>query len=252
MNRPDIPTETTMRRRRAINWLRAYLVRRGIPRVHMFFMVTGTGLAGFLASALMLWMGFDTMWLRYGLAVLVAYGVFLGFIWLWIQYYRQQIEFDVNVVDAIDVVDGVTDVMTQVAQNRMSTGRVEPPGSMSDFDFSFDLDGDDLVVVAAILAALGVAAMVSVYLVWSAPVLLGEVMLDALLSAVLYRRLRQVERRHWIESAFVRTRFPVLLLLAVFVLAGIVMQWYAPDARSIGGVWNQYRMKQASRRSASP
>jgi hypothetical protein len=35
-------------------------------------------------------------------------------------------------------------------------------------------------------------------------------------------------------------------------LAGAVMQWYAPDARSIGGVWNQYRMKQASRRSASP
>lgn len=67
-----MPSESEVRRTRAINWLRACLVRKGVPRVHMLFMVAGTGLAGFLASALMLLLGLDTMWIRYGLAILVA------------------------------------------------------------------------------------------------------------------------------------------------------------------------------------
>lgn len=87
----------------------------------------------------------------------------------------------------------------------------------------------------AIVLALGLA-VASFYVVWLAPTLLAELMLDGVLSYALYRHFRGVERRHWLETAVRRTAWP-LGMTAVFVsLLGAAMAAYAPGAHSLGDV----------------
>ncbi|HJU39453.1 MAG TPA: hypothetical protein VJ724_07755, partial [Tahibacter sp.] len=65
-------------------------VRRAIerlesPRLQMAVIVALTGAAGFAASSLLLFAGLHAMWLRYPLAVAVAYLAFLGLLWAWLR-----------------------------------------------------------------------------------------------------------------------------------------------------------------------
>jgi len=62
------------------------------------------------------------------------------------------------------------------------------------------------------------------------------VLLDGVLSVSLYRRLRGLETRHWLETALRRTGWPFVLTAMVFSASGWAMTLYAPDARSIGDV----------------
>ena len=50
-----------------------------------------------------------------------------------------------------------------------------------------------LIVVVAVVATL---ALSSLFLVWSAPVLFAELLVDGALAAGLYRRLRRIDPRH--------------------------------------------------------
>ncbi len=74
-------------------------------------------------------------------------------------------------------------------------------------------------------------------MVWSAPAFLAEVLLDALVSVGLYRRLRALETRHWLATAVGHTWLPVLLVAAAFAVAGFLIQAHVPEATSIGGWW---------------
>ena len=113
----------------------------------------------------------------------------------------------------------------------------EGPRAGSDLDFSFDLDLDELVVLLAIFAVVASALIASIYLVVTAPVLLAELFLDGVLSAALLQRLRKVDRRHWLESAILRSVFPVFWLALVFFIAGGFFESYVPEAVSFGEVW---------------
>jgi hypothetical protein len=66
--------------------LRKHLVQRFYVRFHMSLILFSCFLAGMLANSLMLAIGISWMWLRYPLAVGVAYGAFIGGIWLWRKY----------------------------------------------------------------------------------------------------------------------------------------------------------------------
>ncbi|MBK0025116.1 hypothetical protein IAE57_02985, partial [Stenotrophomonas sp. S48] len=76
---------------------RRQLQRNGWPRQQMAVIVLLTGAAGFLAAHALRVAGVDMMLLRYPLAVLLAYGVFLLLMWLWIRW-------------RWDAVDGAPDV----------------------------------------------------------------------------------------------------------------------------------------------
>ncbi len=65
---------------------RQHLQQRGWPRLQMALIVALTGAAGFLASYLLRLAGIDAMLLRYPMAVLLAYGVFLLLVWIWIRW----------------------------------------------------------------------------------------------------------------------------------------------------------------------
>jgi hypothetical protein len=91
---------TTVDRPRLVAQISSSLSKKGYPRLQMTFIVAATGLAGFLASVLMLHFGMVKMWQRYPVAVVVSYGVFLGLLKLWILYQGRSLTQDL--LDAAD------------------------------------------------------------------------------------------------------------------------------------------------------
>src|ERR687884_566449 len=73
-------------RKEALAAIGERLQREGLPRLQMSLMLTLTCACGFLSSFVLLHLGLTRMWLRYPLAVLCAYGVFLLLLRLWLAY----------------------------------------------------------------------------------------------------------------------------------------------------------------------
>ena len=69
----------------AILHLQKRLEAQSYPRIQMGLIVAITGASGLLASFLLLLAGVTSMTLRYPLALLVAYGVFLLMLWAWLR-----------------------------------------------------------------------------------------------------------------------------------------------------------------------
>lgn len=223
-------------RKQLIERVRRRLERKSSPRFQMTLMVLATACAGFLCSFVLLQFGWRRMWLRYSVSVAAAYGVFIGLIYLWIQATRLRVR-PITDPNPLDLLDPLTRASASSFSHEPapSTGPTSQPSGILDFDLS--LDGDGLVVVIVMLLTVGVAVIASIYVITQAPTLLAEVFVDGALSVGLYRRLRSIEHRHWLDSAMSRTWIPFFWVLVFFVIAGVVMHSYAPEAVSIGGVW---------------
>jgi len=265
-------------RKRVIERVRRSLVRNGSPRLLVSFLLALTGASGFLISAVLLRLGLTSMTVRYPLAVLLAYCVFLLLLRLWLALRRTDASDLDHLADAGDVLphlfDSAASAGGEAAQatfggggdfggagagggwsggvpGNMSSsvsGSVPggaPGGSSSSMDWMpdvpdvLDVDLDDgcfwIIPIAAIVGVL----CVMFYVVYIAPVFLAEILVDALLLAGLYKRLKGVERRHWLRSCVRRTLLPALLATALFIAAGYLMGRIAPEAHSIGEFWLQ-------------
>jgi hypothetical protein len=95
-------------------------------------------------------------------------------------------------------------------------------------------DADELAIPLAALALVLGVAFASLYVVWAAPVLFAELLVDGVLSCSLYRRLRTVERRHWLKSALRRTLLPFCITAAVVAGVGAALAAHAPGATTLG------------------
>lgn len=264
----DIPRS----RDEAVGRLRHDLQTRGWPRSQMTLLVGLTGASGLLASFLLLRAGLDSMVLRYPLALLAAYGVFLLLLWLWL---RAQAEDWTEVPDpGIHLPDlglkpdrvcntptlssdqggdfgggGASASFEAPAQVHplMQRAPVQMRGSATDTSGAFDNigsvgnlgDADELVVpLLVIVLAVGLV-LSSLYVVYSAPTLLAELLLDGALSATLYRRLHGIERRHWVSTALRNTALPFVLTALLLTAVGWALQSAAPGARSLGDALHQ-------------
>jgi hypothetical protein len=234
--------------------MRARLLRQGFPRIQMFILVSLTGLAGFGASAAMLLAGIDTMALRYVLAMGVAYIVFLLLLWVWLR---------TSAADYLDPalqVGGGDDGAVGRSGSRSVGGEEDFAGGGGGFDgggasahVDFGPKGGGIeaiaekpleaigqaeeaaIPLAIVLIGVGIA-LSSLFVIWSAPLLFAEILVDALLAAGLYRRLRTLNPRHWMLAALRRTLLPFVLTTLTVAGAGWGMQAYAPEARSLGEV----------------
>ena len=231
-------------RPRLVQRLQQHLERKGWPRVQMALLVALTGGAGLLASFVLLQTGLHTMWLRYPLALGVAYLVFLGLLWLWLR------------TSASDYVDAAPGDL-HVAPDHISTpdlvsgggGDFAGGGASASFDapdttglgsvgegLGSVADADEFAIPLAVLLLAAGLTLSSLYVVYTAPVLFAELLLDGALAATLFRRLRGLATRHWIETAVNRTALPFVLTAIFLGLCGTAMQAYAPDAHSLGEV----------------
>lgn len=260
-------------RERAVEEVRKELVRRGWPRVQMSLILLLTGVSGFLVSYALLHAGLTLMSVRYPLAILAAYTVFLLLLRFWLFYHGDRSRARDADVDLVDVgVDGGLDLLGSVGRgggggdfklggggdfagagaggswgeggtSAASLSGGGGGGGGGSFLGKLDFDSDDLGALVLVLIALGLilAGLVAAfYVVYAAPALLAEVALDGLLMTGLYKRLQKVERRHWLETAIRRTLLPVVIVTVLFGVAGYLLQRAAPEAHSIGGVWSHF------------
>jgi hypothetical protein len=230
------------------------LERDSFPRLQMSLIVGVTGGAGLLVSFLLLQSGMRSMALRYPFALGVAYLVFLLLLWAWLRAKE----------DDFTDIPGLSDAVPNFNGGGYSTpfqsggggdfggggasGSFDGPTSQSFAgvdDSAGDSIGDTLgsvgdadelaIPIIAIVFALGMA-VASLYVVYLAPTLFAELLVDGVLSYTLYRHLHKVETHFWLRTAFKRTLIPFLLTAVFLAILGAAMAHYAPGARSIGDV----------------
>jgi hypothetical protein len=262
------------RRRAVVERVRERLLRTRWPRLQMSAIAALTGASGFVASWVLLRLGLDRMAVRYGIAVLVAYGVFLMLVRIWLAYHRRGLRFDADVVDSIDLVDaidllpdGTPDVPSgggsfggagasasysgpaprMLAATPSRAGSASSASSASSskasFDFSLDLDAGEAVVVVVVVAIALSVVVASIWLVLGAPALLAELLVDSALAGGLYRSMRRSatvpDLDDWWETALKKTAVPFLVVLVIAVAGGAAIQRVAPEAKSVGDVFRQ-------------
>lgn len=232
-----------LNRPRLVQRLQQRLERHGWPRVQMTLLVALMGGAGLLASFLMLQAGLHAMWVRYPLALAAAYLVFLVLLWLWLRTHASDYA---DAADAPGDMGFMLDGAALPAPTAGGGGDFGGGGASASFDapgttplgegLGSVADADGFAIpLAVVLLAIGLA-LSSLYVVYTAPVLFAELLLDGALAATLYRRLRGLASRHWIETAVRRTAVPFVLTALFLGLCGVAMQWYAPQAHSLGDV----------------
>ena len=119
--------------------------------------------------------------------------------------------------------------LAQFSANSVSPRAASPATGAADGADEFAIPVFLLVLVGAILFA-------SFSVVYSAPILFAELLLDGVLATTLYRRLKKLETTHWLQTALRRTLGPFTLVAIILGLAGVGMAVYAPGARSLGEV----------------
>ncbi len=189
------------------------------PRFWMFLIVVVAAVAGFLGSVVLLHLSLRAMWLRYGIAVILAYAVFLGLLWVTVQHYvrrkrdaAQTIEFGERAADP-------------------DPPRASDHDILDMLDLPFDLPDEGVVLIAFLAAAIAVLVAFA-YVIATAPSLMGEMVVDAGLGVTFYYGLKRVVGK---------TRSLLFYVLLFFMAAGAASHWYAPEAASIGGVVRHYQ-----------
>ena len=234
-------------RREALAQIRSRFIAGVYPRLTVLGFIGLSGGAALGVSAVLFRLGVEHMGYRYAAATIAGYAVFLLLIRLWIELWRPRESRDPGdpFLD-VPLFDGPGSGGSSAAFSGGGSGGGgasgvwEGPGEAG-LDVPVDvLDADDAwpVVVAIVVTALvlvgSVAAML--YVVYYAPVLLAEIALDAALVTGIYRRLRRQDARHWLKSAIGYTWKPAIVITVCLFVAGTVIQWAIPSARTIGDV----------------
>jgi hypothetical protein len=248
-----MPRPLHFTRSHAILRIRRRLEQDAFPRIQMGLIVGLTGAAGLLFSFLMLDAGITSMALRYPLALLAAYGFFLFLLWLWL---RTKADDYVEIPDLSGLVpSGPGEGSSAIGGGGGNfggggaSGSFDGPASLMPFEpdsaspleeaASAVSDADELAIPLIVAAcALGLA-LASLYVVYAAPILFAELLVDGALSYALYSKIKGAESPHWLGSAIRRTALPFLLTGGFVAIAGAAMAAYAPGAHSIGQVIQQ-------------
>jgi hypothetical protein len=236
-------------RREAIAHIRNRLVATGYPRVMILAILMLSGAAAFLFSAAALTAGIERMALRYPLAALVGYSVFLLLIRVWISWKRGDLHGDVPGDLLLDLpLPSVPDADVNPGSVLFAGGRSGGGGGGAAWDSSgaaarspelsdaFDVDAGELWPAIAVAVGVLAGALALAYTVYIAPVLLAEVLFDAAVVTAFYRHLRTGDKTHWARSLIRRTWIPAASLAVFLMLAGFGLQRLAPSAHSIGAV----------------
>jgi hypothetical protein len=231
------------------------LSRENYPRVLVAFFVALSGGFAFLSSFLMLRFGLESMALRYPVSLGFGYLFFLFLLWVWLRNVADSF-FDIPVSSGSSPSGGSGESLPTFKGEGGEFGGGGASGSFDDpiglvyEDGSGDLIkdvGDPLAGVAEadelaipIIVIVGAVAIASVslyfilYVIYIAPLILAEVLVDGVLSYALFRRIKDLDSPHWIQSVFRKTFWPLLITAVLVAVVGYTLSSYAPGARSIG------------------
>lgn len=245
-------------RHHEIRRIKTDLERDSFPRLQMLLLVTLTGASGFFASFVFLHAGLVEMWRRYLVSFGVAYVVFLFLLWLWLRMRASKNQGYPDLSGANGADSGSSGSSGSSSPGTFHSGKggdfggggasgsfdASPEGvsAMSDSGGSVGdalgaaAEAEEFAIPLAVLIILGTLLFSSLFMIYLAPTLFAELLVDGVLSASLYRRLRTHETRHWLQTALRHTVLPFALTAAIFSACGWLMTGYAPEAHSIWDV----------------
>ncbi len=225
--------------------------------------------AGVGASKLLLTLGLSQVLLRYPLAVIISYGVFLGLTRLWVYWVLSSslVAFassrSKQDSDASGFLNGVDFDLTSgnggggsnfsgfgggssggggASDTWASVGDVQPVASGGGggsshnwFNFNFDLDlDDDLIWVIILLIVLVTAILGSgVYLIYVAPELLPDLAVNALLASYFARAAKKADDSGWVMSALKSTWLPFVIVLLLTTGLAYTIHRACPSAHRL-------------------
>ena len=285
MTKSRSPRVTTIDpRSRALTWLRDH----GSPRLVMSLMLASTIGCGFLASVTLYKVGITAPLIRYPIAVLAAWAVFLGLVSVWVWWQRRANARTETPETARGVQQGKSakgtdwsggigggggsgggsgggggsaswgggggrfggagasdsfaDAPAQGFASGFASGSTSGSGSSGGKGGGWDLDfgGDEVGFVVLLIGIIVVAAAVFgvvFYAVYSAPTFFAELLIDGGVGTWLYKRADVAHRPDWLSTAMLRSVWPVVILLVLFVALALVMRHVAPGATTLGQAW---------------
>ncbi len=116
-------------------------------------------------------------------------------------------------------------------------------GTGGDWGFDFDGDGEFVVLLIAIAVVAAAVFGVVFYAVYSAPTFFAELLVDGGVGTWLYKRADVANRPDWLSTAVRRSVWPVVILLAMFVVLALTMRHVAPGATTLGQAWHRVQTK---------
>jgi hypothetical protein len=221
-----------------------------------------------LTTKLLLAVGVLDMWVRYLVALFVAYGTFFIGVWIWLhlspygRHLRSQRQREEDWVDAnIDLPlpsGGSVDGGFQGGGGSFDGGgasgswdavnhgvSVDFPGSSSSVGNSLgDIasvgdvgdEGGCLLVIAGILLAIVLFAIfgATAYVVYQAPAILAEVVFEVLLGSPLARGANALGSANWPAALLAKTWKPFAIIAVMAIGFALFCKVYFPDVASIG------------------
>ena len=240
----------------------AWLQKRFALRVHMTLILATTFVIGLIMTKLLVELHVMRMWLRYMLAVVIAYAGFLALIRFWLFYLGICARHDRsrNALDLGDFSDafcnlGSTPLNFSFSNVGSSAGGDWNSGASSfggggaggswgdpepavavpkisggsgggGLDFDFDEGWVFILLIVVVLAILSAG----VYLVWAAPAIFGETAFHAVLATALIKKTKEMHEPGWVGSVMKSTAIPFTFVLAATIALGVVAQKHCPSA----------------------
>ena len=221
-------------RERAIQYLTAYMERRGQSQILMLIFTAIATLTGVLASIWLHAVGMNSMVIRYPLSVGIAYLVFLLELSFFISHHRAKRKNFVEDMAPWHCTDlsGIPQPIPTGGGGSPATLAEKPSGGGTGFDFG-GFDGDGILVVLLIIAAIVSTILASLFVIYQAPVMLAEVLVDGVLFFGIARRVKRMNAQQWVSGVMCRTLSPILILAVCFSAIGIGLQTIAPKATTM-------------------
>lgn len=237
--------------------------RLSMPRVQISVILGFTAVAAFAVSVILIRFGVTSMALRYPFAVVASYLAFLLLLRLWIWLQSESSSNSANIDIPVDIYIPNVNVGSTAPDGGFSTGDggdfagagagggwssneapapssavlfadTKASGSSSAGSGGFDFDLDDgiaLLVIALVIVSIFSAL---IYVVYIAPILLAELVVDAAVVSSFYRPVRNIERRYWLTTALRKTAVPAIIVVILVACAGMAMHAAEPEAITIG------------------
>lgn len=226
-----------------------------------------TGLIGWLGSFVLLRLGVESMAIRYPMASFVAYLGFLGLIWAWLRTNAE--DYIEPAADQMTYLGGAEPSNSGLAAHggglspeidtpfSGGTGEFAGAGASGAWDsapmteaveidtgpaeslgetLGSVTDADELTIPLVVIFVLLGLAFASFYVIYVAPLLLAEVLVDGAIAYAFFRHIRGLDPHHWLSSAIRRSVVPFMLTALFLAAMGMLMTHYAPEARSVGDV----------------
>ncbi|HEY8099979.1 MAG TPA: hypothetical protein VIF82_04445 [Burkholderiaceae bacterium] len=206
--------------------------------MQMLLIVAITGGAGFVSSYFMLHRGLHSMAIRYPIALSIAYVVFLFLLWLWLRTSTDNYGGDFSGISNFPT-PSISDSGTAVD----GIGSNGSGGHVADATLRAIFQLEEFALPVIVFIVISAMLVISAWAVYIAPSLFAELLIDGVLSASLYRKMRGLETHHWLGTAIRRTIWPLVLTTFVLAFSGWVMQIYAPKAQTLGDVMHYMKTK---------